>query len=200
MSEKSQLDAVLTDMQAYIERKVAQGFDSPTQISQEAVEVFSEEVDPEELAAAAERYTGQAIDAHRKVEATWPVETECDRLDAAFRQLEASGIVARQNFSCCGTCGSAEIGDEIEEVRQRRLSARGYAFYHMQDTEAAAEGRGLYLAYGNADQTESEAIRIGHEIVAVLRQFGFQPSWDGSWNKRIHVPIEWRRRFRFPRG
>ena len=30
--------------------------------------------------------------------------------------LEAEGVIARQNFTCCGSCGAIEIWDEIEEA------------------------------------------------------------------------------------
>lgn len=199
MSEKRDLAEVLAEMKSYIERKVAQGFDTPEDIEREAVEVFAEEANESELEEAVGGYTKRAISDHREAERTWPAKTECDRLDEAFKHLEDSGIVARQNFTCCGTCGSSEIGDEIEQAQQRRLTTRGYTFYHMQDTEAAADGYGLYLAYGNVDQTEAEAIRIGREIVAVLERYEFKPSWDGTWNSRIFVPIKWQRRFRLAR-
>lgn len=199
MSEKRDLDSVLAEVKSYIERKVAQGFDTPEDIEREAIEVFSEEADVAEIEEAVGVYTTRAISDHRKAERTWPAETECDRLDAAFKQLEESGIVARQNFTCCGTCGSAEIGDEIQQAQQRRLTTRGYTFYHMQDTEAAADGYGLYLAYGNVEQTEADAIRIGHEIISILERYDFKPSWDGTWNSRIFVPIKWQRRFRLAR-
>ena len=50
--------------------------------------------------------------------AGWPALTDHDRLEQAFAALETQGVVCRQNFTCCGTCGVAEIGDdrEIEEI------------------------------------------------------------------------------------
>ena len=35
------------------------------------------------------------------------------RVDEALAALEAEGVISRQNFSCCGSCGSSEIWDEI---------------------------------------------------------------------------------------
>ena len=48
-------------------------------------------------------------------QATWPALTDYDRLKAALDTLETEGIVTRENFTCCGTCGAAEIGAEIED-------------------------------------------------------------------------------------
>ncbi|MFT5775307.1 DUF6891 domain-containing protein, partial [Hyphomonas sp.] len=67
----------------------------------------------------------------------WPVLTDYDRLELAMDTLEDNGIVARQNFTCCGNCGAAEIGVEIEDYEAMGHLARGYVFFHQQDTESA---------------------------------------------------------------
>jgi hypothetical protein len=120
-------------------------------------------------------------------QADWGV-TDCDRLTAAFEELDRGGIVAREHFSCCQTCGTAEIWAEAEPAD------RGYVFFHMQDTETAGDGV-LYLAYGaRADEPEA-TVAVGHEIVKVLRSHGFQTSWDGSESTRIRITdLEWRKR------
>ena len=53
-------------------------------------------------------------------------------LNRAFAALEEEGIIARQNFTCCGTCASAEIWDEIDDSREWK----GYVYFHQQDTES----------------------------------------------------------------
>jgi hypothetical protein len=190
------LETVLNEMKEHIIRCVAEGYDSPAEISQGAVDVFSDEAAVADLEGPARAYTAEAIAAHQEDELKWPQQTDCDRLDAAFNHLEFIGIIARQDFSCCGTCALGEILDEIEEARKRNLPARGYTFFHMQDTEAAVEGHGLCLNYGNAEQTENEAVAIGYEIVAILKEHGFRPVWDGSWSKRIFFPLIWKRRYK----
>ena len=118
----------------------------------------------------------------------------CDCLDQAFAALERSGVVARQNFACCQTCGHAEIGDEIAEA-QEKADVVGYTFYHMQDTERAAEGGGLYLSYGALEQTESALQKVGRSIVEALRKEGLKAEWDGDPKKRIEIrDLLWRRR------
>ena len=79
--------------------------------------------------------------------------------------LEAAGIVARQNFTCCKTCGFYEINGEMEAARAQGRVVRGYVFFHMQDTERAAKGGDLALAYGPADQTSSD---LDYEAVGRL--------------------------------
>jgi hypothetical protein len=183
-------------MSGFIRNKVAAAFDAPDKIIEAAVEVFADEADKANLEAFAATEVRAAVDDQLRSEMQWPETTDCDRLDAAFQDLESRGIVSRQDFSCCGNCGTAEIADEIQEFEKRGRAARGYAFYHMQDTEAAAEGHGLYLNYGAVDEGEKAALKIGHDIVAALEKQGLQPRWDGTWAKRIFTPLDWKRRYR----
>jgi uncharacterized protein DUF6891 len=60
----------------------------------------------------------------------WPEVTDNDLLERAFDQLESDGIVAREHFTCCQNCGTAEIGAEVDEGS----TVDGYAFFHEQDT------------------------------------------------------------------
>ncbi|GAA3642822.1 hypothetical protein GCM10022267_31820 [Lentzea roselyniae] len=39
-------------------------------------------------------------------------ETDPERLTRAFAALREAGITARENFTCCRSCGESEIGGE----------------------------------------------------------------------------------------
>jgi hypothetical protein len=142
----------------------------------------------------ARRMVREILDMHLREQASWPIPTDCDRLDAAFAALEQAGIVCRQHFSCCGTCGVSEIWEEMDTARDTGLDVRGYAFYHVQDTESAVEGYGLYLNYGAVEDGEAPALAIAHEIVAALEQHRLRVHWDGQWSRRIGVALDWKRR------
>jgi hypothetical protein len=146
------------------------------------------------LRRLAPRLLREALAEQAEFQRSWPSRTDCDRLDAAFAALEADGVIARQNFSCCGTCGSGEIWDEIEEAQKEGRPARGYAFFHMQDTESAVEGYGLCLNYGACEEGEAAAVAVGRDIVAALTAQGLQTDWDGSHAKRIGVSLDWKKR------
>jgi hypothetical protein len=188
------LTATVAEMQGYIARKVASGFDSPSDVINSAVEVFCDDAELNILRSIAERLTREAVAVHFHNQASWPETTDCDRLDDAMTELTRGGIICRQNFSCCGNCGVAEISDELEAEREAGLDVRGYAFYHMQDTEAATEGCGVHLNYGSVVQGEDAALRIGQEIVAALQRHGLHSRWDGKWDTRIRIDLEWKRR------
>jgi hypothetical protein len=193
MAER-ELKEIIADMREYIRRHVAAGFDSPSLIPEATVEVFCDDADDEGLLPIAERLTREAVTSHLREQASWPDVTDCDRLDDAFTELNRGGIVCRQNFTCCGNCGVTEIGDEIRIERARGLAVRGYAFYHMQDTESAAEGYGLYLNYGSVEGGKAAALQVGRSIVEALERHGLAADWNGRVDTRIHVRLDWKRR------
>jgi hypothetical protein len=182
-------------MRKIIRREVAAGFDAADRIAEAAVEVASSEgVEPKALLALAEQFTRETLAGHYSAQAEWPDRTDCDRLDEAFAELEDRGIVCRQNFSCCMTCGSGEIWDEMRATEEAGRRVRGYAFFHTQDTDSAVECGGLYLAFGATDDGEAAAVAVAREIVEVLNTHRLKTDWDGSAQYRIGVTIDWKRR------
>lgn len=177
-----------------IRRDVAAGFYDADAILTNAIDAFADEIDPATLRREAQGMLREAMAEHAAAQAGWPPLTDCDRLDDAFAALEATGVIARQNFTCCGTCGSAEIWDEIDAVGKAGGPTRGYAFYHMQDTERAAEGDGLYLNYGACDDGEDAALAVANDIVTQLEAHGLRTEWNGNWGQRIAVSLDWKRR------
>ncbi|WP_330296098.1 DUF6891 domain-containing protein [Streptomyces sp. NBC_00503] len=131
-------------------------------------------------------------------QADWVGETDPERLARAFAALGEAGLTARENFTCCRSCGTAEIwGDGAKD-------ARGFVFFHSQCTEGAADGGDLYLLYGGfapdgdaADEGADEArtVAVGREVVAALDAVGLEWQWDGSAHDAIQVTgLDWRRR------
>lgn len=183
------LDDVMDELRENIRRELRIGF-TP---AEEVVEVALDAVDdPARLRPAAEHLLAVESQVLRREQAGWPAVTDCDRLDRAFDELERRGIVARQNFSCCQNCGSKEIWGEVEDAAEAGKPVRGHTYYHAQDAEAAAEGGGLFLAYGSVE--DDGAAEVGREIVAVLNAHGLATEWDGSPKTRIHAPLDWKRR------
>ncbi|KCZ93868.1 DUF6891 domain-containing protein [Hyphomonas johnsonii] len=126
----------------------------------------------------------------------WPVLTDYDRLELALDTLEDHGIVTRANFTCCGNCGAAEIGAEIEEFEELGRKARGYVFFHQQDTESAVEGHGLYFSYGATHSDLDVAhVAVAQELFDVLQSVGLKPHWDGKLDHRVGVVLDWKRRW-----
>lgn len=177
-----------------VRRDVASGFYDEDEILKNACASFDGELEANALRNHAQAFLKQALVAQRAAQRGWPEWTDCDRLDAAFAALEAEGVIARQHFTCCGTCGSAEIWDEIAAVEESGGPASGYAFYHVQDTDRAVDGEGVYLNYGACEEGEEAALAIGRQIVTQIEAHGLRTDWDGSWGHRIKVELEWKRR------
>jgi hypothetical protein len=178
----------LADLRHFVRVRVAAGYDRRDEIVDDAVD--SVEGEPN-LQPVARRVTDEELAAHLARQAQWPATTDYDRLAAAFADLERSGIVVREDFSCCGNCGSHEIWEEVEAYGE---GVRGYAFFHQQDTESAVEGDGLYLSYGATAEGEEASLGVAAEIVAALRGHGFTPAWNGRLSQRIGVSLDWKRR------
>ncbi|MBM7858960.1 DUF6891 domain-containing protein [Lentzea nigeriaca] len=120
---------------------------------------------------------------------SWQGETDPERLTRAFTALQDNGITARENFTCCRSCGQAEIGGEAEP------DARGFVYFHSQCTDSAAAGHGLALYYGGFDGSSDTTTAVGHEVVAALAAAGLRAEWDGDPGRSITVtPLDWRRR------
>ena len=168
---------------------VARGSSSREQIVEEMLDYFTDE-NPEIDEGFVAQITDEALARHATEQASWDGPTDCDLLDRAFAALEKSGIVARQDFTCCSNCGLAEIGDDVDDIGAKD----GYVFYHMQDTERAVEGGGLYFSYGVFGGDESGSLSIGHRVVQALQAVGLQPKWDGTFARKIYLPLTWKKR------
>lgn len=176
---------------------VATGFMSRNEIIELVTEMADDECPQETYRPKIEQMTDEAIRAHTLAQQSWPAVTDCDRLDAAFAELEQAGIICRQNYTCCQTCGIAEIWPEMEAQRDAGRDIVGYAFYHSQDTEAAADGASMYLSYGSMTSKPKPALAVAHQVIAALNLNDLKTHWDGTIGQRIYVAMDWKRRSTF---
>ncbi|MFE9725109.1 DUF6891 domain-containing protein [Streptomyces sp. NPDC005794] len=122
-------------------------------------------------------------------QARWTDVTGADRVERAFAALEERGITAREDFTCCRSCGTGEIHAEGS------ADARGFVFFHTQGTDAVAEGHGLSLYYGGFDGSAGTTAAVGREVADALGEAGLPVEWDGSPDTSILVPLtDWRKR------
>ncbi len=156
------------------------------------VEVAMEEVESEDenTQKVARRLARQAADDRRAVEDHWPLDTDFDRLDAAFVALNHAGVAARHDWGLNHDDG-LKLFDQ--EFKRRKHSDRYVAilFYHQGQTQQAALGRGLRL---NFEALQGDAITIGHQILKALHDQGLPAYWPEDPFAPIDVPIRWQRR------
>jgi hypothetical protein len=198
--------SLVEEMCRYIRKKVAGGFLDAKEVEEMACDCFLDgvgddgQLDPALLRRIAGVETDKAFAEHLAAQQEWPAVTDCDRLDRAFADLDHAGIVARQNFTCCHTCGHAEIGDEIAQAERSGTSAIGYTFYHCQTTDGAVETGNVYLYYGaevpdaEVDQYGPASLRVGRAVVEALERRGLAVDWNGSLDTAIRVKLKWQRR------
>lgn len=176
-----------------IRELLAGGFDGPDQIREQVAEELEDDsaLGSDQIGVLIDEELSAATAARAEAQRSWPDLTDCDRLDAAFEELDAAGILARHNWTCCSNCGRAEIPDEFERLGGEWEGAPlvGYTFYHMQDVDAAVDGFGIHLNYGStvpaADEETylRESVRIGERVREVLERHGLRVDWDGSYAK-----------------
>lgn len=121
-------------------------------------------------------------------EKSWLGTTDCDKLSNAFNELTENGIIAKENFTCCNSCGSYEIAQHAIK------GDVGYVFYHQQDTERAVEGEGVYLSYGHIGVAKKSLSEITEQIVQTIEKHGLKVEWNGSVNTRMLVNLDWKKR------
>ncbi|MBN9519172.1 hypothetical protein J0H58_11735 [bacterium] len=183
----------LAELREFIAHRVQEGFESAHEIAENAHDWAYDKYERDDLLPEIKRLTAEALAAHRAEQAGWGPTTDCDRLDEAFAALDARGIVARQDFSCCNNCGFAEIWDEVAEAEKRR-PVEGYVFYHLQCTERAIKTGQLLMAYGCIEEDPEAFQRVGSAVVAELQRVGLNASWGGTAEHPIVVEgMVWRR-------
>lgn len=203
------------EVSLYAESQVWPGFQTRADAVESVTGYFADSTGPTDEGTVS-AIVGRVWQEREAVQTTWSDPGDWGRLDAAFRELERSGWVARMDFTCCQTCGHAEIGDE------RSGGEHSYAFFHAQDTEHLADpGPNLYLSYSffethpsvdrdladAAEDTEDAELRgrawqqharietaVGATLVECLRRHGLVVEWDGSHESRPFVALrDWRK-------
>ncbi|MGI5499796.1 DUF6891 domain-containing protein [Lentzea sp. CA-135723] len=181
-------DDELRQLEDRVRTELAGGYTSRVKLAELAEEYLVDgdrrPVSPEQARALADRLWVERVEQ----QSVWQGETDPERITRAFAALDSDGVTARENFTCCRTCGQDEIGDEAAP------GARGFVYFHNQCTEHAAKGHGLTLLYGGFDGTAETTTAIGDEVVAALRAVGLNAEWDRDPNRTITVPLDWRRR------
>ncbi|MEO9198077.1 MAG: hypothetical protein ABI206_04935 [Antricoccus sp.] len=146
------------------------------------------------------RMSAHLFAARRAQQHRWVDRQITPNLTSAFADLEAAAILARGDFSCCGTCAAGEIWDERDDSRHWR----GYVTFTTQDTESMLEDGSVYLSYGifppegfdpvaydqiPLDERESayraEFEQFMTEVLSILDRHQLQPSWNNGSDTRV---------------
>ena len=121
-----------------------------------------------------------------------------ERLNDAFKLLRKQGLIARQSFGCCGSCGSYEIATKMEEMLDAGKSALGYVFYNKQSAEAFNGDRAdglLYISYADGstnkypNNTPKSSEEIGKMVLLAMKLSGLVAEWNGDTDTCVLVKL-----------
>jgi hypothetical protein len=101
------------------------------------------------------------------------------KIDSLQDALEAVGVVFRENWSCCQSCGHAEMEAELKDEEYEFDTT--YIFYHQQEGDRLRDG--------------AETLHLCHSILPgdleavleVLEEYG--SNWKGEADKTIEIPF-----------
>ena len=89
------------------------------------------------------------------------------KITAAFKSLRKAGFFAKQNHTCCQSCGCEALPE----------GTKNYVFYHRQDANDLKKTGKCFLSWGGD----------GEKIKAAALEVGLKVEWDGSPETRILV-------------
>ena len=137
-----------------------------------------------------------SIDEWQSSKKQWPDVTDCDRLDQAFDNLNKHGVIALHNAGMTQSDGHDDFR-EIYGNHPKQSELVGYCYYHGQDLERVVRGGPLFFSFGPCDAKleETEGPKVGQMIVQHLTDAGLEVEWDGTFDKRMNIPVfNWQRR------
>jgi hypothetical protein len=116
------------------------------------------------------------------------------RLNKAFVSLRKLGLLAWQSFSCCPSCASCEIANEVETLSEaQRNRIKGAVFYTKQ--QGFENGKsGTYLSFGDIKTTKVGTVgistkEVGKLVVTCLKEAGLSVTWNGKPTTCIWVDV-----------
>lgn len=165
------------------------GFYGPEEIREMMNDVLESECNVSNL----EAFLATQLELKAAAELSWPIETDCDRLDAVFYHLHETGICALSNAGYTMSDGYSDITEAVAQAPEGHY--HGFCFYHAQDVERAVEGHGVMIAFGDLNDDPERDCVVGQTISEALIRGGFGVVWDGTNKTRIDIPsFDWKRR------
>ncbi len=180
--------ARLEQLRTFAMVQVRSGFRPPGEVRAEVYDAVLDEVaSGDEAQRLTDELLRDARDSHQRAAETWPHETQFDRLQAAFAELDAADVVVLQ---ACEDHWSAN-----EQLTQRSREGRtpwGIAYFTLPDVWHAIEHDMLEV---NLWHGSSANVAEGDDLLDFVRltlsEHGISSVFDEG---RIEVAVAWQRR------
>ena len=109
------------------------------------------------------------------------------KLENVFTKLSGEGIVAIHN---CGFDIEEGVVDAFElhvHLLNNKFEAEGFCFYTFEDVEEAILDENLKITFGDFENNENKALKIGKIVVEYLKDENFAIDWDETINNQIKI-------------
>jgi hypothetical protein len=131
----------------------------------------------------------------KKAEAAWPTRTDFDRLDDAFKALDAKGVLALHNAGNTQSDAHGDAGQVWHDRGGRASGLHGYIYYHGQDLERVVADGQLYIGFGVFEGAHIAPIEIARIAADALKATGFTIVVPADDKERIYITgIDWKKR------
>lgn len=124
------------------------------------------------------------------------------RLNAAFADMRARGLIARQNFMCCNGCAAYELGSRVGEkiaAGKNVGKIKGVVFYTKQDNDRLFDEGMTYLSFGKLECSLASGktqivglddFEVAKIVCEELQKHGIPYEWNGDVDTRILARVD----------
>ena len=114
------------------------------------------------------------------------------KLEKVFSSLADENIVAIHN---CGFDIEEGVADAFElfvHLKNNNFSPEGFCFYTFEDVEEAVWDNKLKITFGDFENNEDKALKIGKTVFKYLKEENLNINWDETINSQIEInPFKW---------
>jgi hypothetical protein len=183
------------DISVLITQLVWGGFDTRDDIRDAAIYQTQPPVQSPADLAWIDMQIAQEWSKKRTAEATWPTRTDFDRLDDAFKALDAKGVLALHNAGNTQSDAHGDAGQVWHDRGGRASGLHGYIYYHGQDLERVVADGQLYIGFGVFEGAQTAPIEIARIAADTLKATGFTVVVPSDDKERISITgIDWKKR------
>ena len=166
---------------------VRSGYADGAQVRSTVAEAVREDAPAADPVTLTEELVGKAVAELRLDAARWPEQTDNDRLDAAFAELESRGLVV---LRYCADHHDARHA--LEGAPGNGAGVTGVVFFTDTDAWHAVEFGMLELKVWYPDTANvAPGEPLLDDVLSVLREHGLAAEFDEG---RIEVSLTWQRR------
>lgn len=114
------------------------------------------------------------------------------RLERVFESLASDEIIAVHNCGFDIDEGVADVFELYVHLINNKFKAEGFCFYTFEDIEDALFDENLKITFGDFENDEQKALKIGQIVSKRLKDEGFSINWDETINNQIEInPFRW---------